>query len=291
MPRSNSWLDRYRAGDRDAVWHELRQSGSQVHLPELIDEARAVCDEMARRARQNVEVIIERLNEQGYVFHTNDDQRTRVIPHHAPGASAEEVHEWLKNRFTAVPMTLVSWLRLVGDVWLVGTHPDWPGSSSADPLVIELEGSMYPNHSIIDHYADEVAAHEEDRSAGDRSLFRLPVAPDRLHKENVSGGEPYGFLLPDACADGMFEADVTLPFVSYLRGSSRAEGSPFRPEEPKRSGESDGCSLLTCCHCKAPSTSYGDTWIPNSLLGRPRCRSLPPTPVSPQPEPLVGARL
>jgi hypothetical protein len=33
------------------------------------------------------------------------------------------------------------------------------------------------------------------------------MAPDRLHKENVSGGTPYGIVLPDACADGLFVAD------------------------------------------------------------------------------------
>jgi hypothetical protein len=45
-------------------------------------------------------------------------------------------------------MTLLSWIRLVGDVWLVGTHPEWPESSSADPLVIEVEGARHPGQSI-----------------------------------------------------------------------------------------------------------------------------------------------
>src|SRR5882672_6640963 len=83
MPSTHSWLNRYRAGDRDAVWHELRQAGSQVRTPELIDDAQAVCGEMARRARQNVDVIVERLSEQGYVVHTNDHAQTPVTPHHA----------------------------------------------------------------------------------------------------------------------------------------------------------------------------------------------------------------
>lgn len=55
------WLARYRAGERAAVWHELRQLGARVREPEVIDEATAVCDEMARRARHNVERVVERL--------------------------------------------------------------------------------------------------------------------------------------------------------------------------------------------------------------------------------------
>jgi hypothetical protein len=61
-----NWLDRYRAGQRNRVWHELRQLGGEVREPGLREEAQLVCDEMARRARQNVEVIIGRLSSAGY---------------------------------------------------------------------------------------------------------------------------------------------------------------------------------------------------------------------------------
>jgi hypothetical protein len=98
-------------------------------------------------------------------------------------------------------MTVLSWLRIVGDVWLVGTHPQWPESASGDPLVIELEGSRDPGGSIGDCYEEEFLAWQEwagqDLVAGP---FTLSVAPDRLHKDNVSGGAPYGIIVPDPCA-------------------------------------------------------------------------------------------
>jgi len=75
MVSSANWLDRYRAGQRDRIWHELRQLGSVVREPGLFEEAQLVCDEMARRARQNVEVIIERLSGAGYRFHSNEEYR------------------------------------------------------------------------------------------------------------------------------------------------------------------------------------------------------------------------
>jgi len=109
--------ERYRAGDREAVWNELRQLGARVRTPDLVEDAEAVCDEMAKRARQNIELIIERLREPGYVFHTNDDAQTPVAPHTPPGGRVEEVLGWLTENFPSVPMTLVSWLRHVGDVW------------------------------------------------------------------------------------------------------------------------------------------------------------------------------
>ena len=96
-----------------------------------------VCDEMARRARHNVEVIIGRLSSAGYRFHSNDYAQNPVTPHVPPTAGAAAHADWLADRFGPVPMTLLSWVRLVGDVWLVGTHPQWAQSASADPLVIE----------------------------------------------------------------------------------------------------------------------------------------------------------
>ena len=51
-------------------------------------------------------------------------------------------------------MTLLSWVRIVGDVWLVGTHPQWSSSASTDPLVIEIEGYRYPGEPSIRDYFD-----------------------------------------------------------------------------------------------------------------------------------------
>jgi hypothetical protein len=67
--------DLNRSGSRGHVGHELPQLGGTVRVSDL-EEAKLVCDEMARRARQNVEVIVERLSSEGYRFHSNDDAQT-----------------------------------------------------------------------------------------------------------------------------------------------------------------------------------------------------------------------
>jgi len=212
-----SWLERYQAGERDEVWLELRQLGERVRGPELIEDAAAVCDEMARRARRNIETLIERLEGQGYRFHANDDEQGAVPPLLDPTPDAPALQDWLMERFGPVPLTLSAWIRIVGDVWLVGTHPEWPESAEADPLVIEIEGSRFPGSPIRDYYDDEWAAWRAANS-GERGAtgFLLPVSPDRLHKANISGGSPYGFRLPDPSAEGLFVAEIATPFVAYL---------------------------------------------------------------------------
>jgi hypothetical protein len=224
-----SWLERYRAGDRDGVWHELRQLGARVRDPEVIEDASAVCDEMARRARQNIETLIDRLSAQGYRFHANDDAQPAVAPLLDPTPDAPALAQWLGQQCGALPLTVDSWVRIVGDVWLVGTHPQWPESAEADPLVIEVEGARFPDSPIRSYYTDEWTAWQgADANETERSGFVLPVAPDRLHKANISGGAPYGFRLPDQCADALFVAEVATPFVAYLNHVFANGGFPGR---------------------------------------------------------------
>lgn len=85
-----------------------------------------------------------------------------------------------------------------------------------------------PEASIIDYFEGELESYEEalgdDRSIGP---FELPVAPDRLHKQNVSGGEPYGLVLPDENADGVLAWRVPRPdrdVASRMAHQTRAGG-------------------------------------------------------------------
>ncbi len=143
---SPRWLNRYRGGERDQVWHELRQLGATVRESSFIDEAQFVCDEMAARARRNVEIIVERLGDAGYWFHTNDEAQSPVTPYFPPSAKASDHAAWLEATFGDVPLTLLAWARLVGDVWLVGTHPMWPTSAAADPICDYF--TCFPLHPI-----------------------------------------------------------------------------------------------------------------------------------------------
>jgi hypothetical protein len=62
--------------------------------------------------------------------------------------------------------------------------------------VIELEGSRWPEEPMQRYFEGELESWHE--WAGADRMFVLPVAPDRIHKNNVSGGPPYGIILPAA---------------------------------------------------------------------------------------------
>lgn len=91
-------IDRYRRGERRAVWQHLRELGSRVREHEHEAQAQEVCEEMARRARHNVELLITRLQEQGYRFHTNDEARETVDPWvPSPAGSADALRDWAQE--------------------------------------------------------------------------------------------------------------------------------------------------------------------------------------------------
>jgi len=223
------WLTRYLDGEHDAVWRELRELGSRVRDTPHAAEARAVCDEVARRCRRNIDVIVGRLSEQGYRFHDNDDDQAATRPITGPVADADALVAWLERTVGPVPMIVSSWVRIVGDVWLVGTHPAWPTSAAADPLVVELAGSRYLGQDIRSYYLEELEmwrVHPED------GTFQLPVSPDHLHKDNTSGGLPYGIELPDDGTDARLVTDGPIQFVSYLRNVFAAGGFPRWTGDP-----------------------------------------------------------
>lgn len=138
---SPRWVERYRRGEREQVWHELRQLGAAVRDEAVRGEAQLVCDEMARRARHNVETIVERLRLQGFRFHTNDDDQQPVDPFLPANGETSVLLDRLTELTGPIPLTVSAWLRLVGDVWWVGTHPDWPEASGADPFVLSWKAA------------------------------------------------------------------------------------------------------------------------------------------------------
>src|SRR5579863_6208071 len=63
-----SYLERYRQGEYVQVWTDLKVLGDQVRNEPLFSDAWAVAQETMRRVRYNLDLLIPRLQELGYVF-------------------------------------------------------------------------------------------------------------------------------------------------------------------------------------------------------------------------------
>jgi hypothetical protein len=123
------------------------------------------------------------------------------------------------------PLALRAWFEVVGNVNLNGRHSAW-SFEYPDPLVVDAP---------VDYIRSEFEAWAEDRGTEwDRgTVFEVPIAPDYLHKANVSGGMPYGIAVPNLAADGLllWEPHQTT-FVNYLRIAFHMGGMPGWQRQP-----------------------------------------------------------
>lgn len=221
LERVGDLATRYRAGEFEAVWREIRAQGDIGG--EFRAEVLKVAEETMRRVARNADLLAERLRAEGW---TSLFGGLRTAP------TAENVRRF--DRIESItggplPPSLRAFWTIVGGIdWVwnyKGGEPvpdlgvDLP-MDEMDPLCVDAA-------SVIEELFEEW---EEQRRQPDPDLvdpFRLSLAPDYLHKANISGGAPYTIELPFFGADPVFAYERhELPFVDYLRLSFRWAGFP-----------------------------------------------------------------
>ena len=201
-----NYLERYTNGDYIAVWNDLQALGPSVRLTSYLPEAQAVAKETMRRVGRNCERLIARFQALGYNFGTYPDGSRRDFPLQPLTPPTDNMLSdctELEDQAGPIPLSLRAFWQEVGTVDLVGMHPEWP--IGLDPLVVD------PPEGAVSYLNDFEGS---DNTAG---RF-VGLAPDDLHKDNVSGGDPYGVRLPEPKADFLFLNEPhNMLFVPYLR--------------------------------------------------------------------------
>jgi hypothetical protein len=201
-----NYFERYLNGEYEQVWNELYELGSDIRNDPYYTQAWQVAVETMQRVRRNCETLISRLNGLGYVFGTfPDGSRYSYTPQ--PITFTDDAMEAdcaeLEESVGVIPVSLKAFWQEVGSVDFVGMHPNW--QSGLDPLVVD------PPEGALSFLYDE---EEDTEELG--QFFGL--APDDLHKDNTSGGDPYGVRLPNSAMDFSFLYERhNLLFVPYLR--------------------------------------------------------------------------
>jgi hypothetical protein len=224
-------LERYIGGEHERVWAELVALGVQVHDDCIYADALSVARETMRRARHNLKLLVSRLDEVGYHLGYDwlrEDERVfaeRQPPVFAlPKADVLARLSDLERLAGSLPLSLRAWYETVGAVNLVGAAPrQWRMQEELDPLFV------YPIEAALAEYAewkvDHLAWAGDERN--DPGPFRVPIAPDSLHKYNVSGGMWYHIVLPNPDMDAPLQAEHHADmFVAYLRRCFRWGGLP-----------------------------------------------------------------
>jgi hypothetical protein len=211
-----AWLERYLRGDHVQVWTEMTAVGARVRDDESIfADACAVVAETMRRARANVEVLVDELRARGYRY---ADDAGGAPPFEPPATDIAGRLDDLERRIGMIPLALRGWYEHVGRVNLAGSFPD-ETYRYTDPLVVDAP---------VEFVTSEFEEWEANRgTAWDTGRFTIDLAPDWLHKANVSGGGPYAVEIPNSGVDGLLLAEPHLTtFVNYLRIAFAWSGFP-----------------------------------------------------------------
>lgn len=200
-------LERYQSGEYEAVWNELQALGPAVRRAPHKQLAQAVAVETMQRVRRNCERLVERLTALGYVFgvYANGSRGYAsdgaLVP---PSSSTRADRAELEQLAGPLPLSLEAFWDVVGSVDFVGMRRGW--GEGFDALVV------YPPEAALSEFE---SGYEGE---GEEGEFEAVLAPDDLHKDNVSGGSPYSAALPNPAADFelLYEHHGML-FVPYLR--------------------------------------------------------------------------
>lgn len=169
---------------------------------------------------EQIAKFAKRLPALGYEF----QRPSAVFPGPAPGT--EGAIERIEEQVGALPLALKIFWRSVGSVDFTARH------RQSMPVEYPWHACDYPDPLVL--YPASVAVAELDEFLGDRDErlrcgfpYIVPIAPDDVHKDNVSGGMWYNLSVPAVADDPPLNDEWhQTTFVSYLELAVRWGGFP-----------------------------------------------------------------
>jgi hypothetical protein len=164
--------------------------------------------------------IAHRLPALGYQF----KRPSAAFPGPEPGT--EDAIARIEREIGTLPLALKTFWRIVGSVDFTAHYRTWR------PVEYPWAGGEYPDPIVV--YPPSVAISELNEFLGDREErircnfpYLVPVAPDDVQKDNVSGGMWYNLRVPAVADDPPLNDEWhKTTFVNYLELAVRWGGFP-----------------------------------------------------------------
>jgi hypothetical protein len=217
---SQTFLERYQNGELKTVWTEVGNLRESELDPVTLEDVRAVTLETIRRVKHNLEIIAARLLEMDFVFgefeedgsgFNGDEPTLRSHPIQAMEDTEELMTELSSVVKGPVPLVYRFFAEQIGDVDFRGKHPKFKTEYLLDALMVFF---YVPEHDEVEEWLEQLA------DVPELAVYRHAFAPDDYLKENVSGGDPYSYCLPDDRIDPpVLTTPIDGSFIDYLRDS------------------------------------------------------------------------
>jgi len=215
-----NFYERYLSGeDGISVYSDIYNLKEEAFSDKYFNDIESVLTETFNRVAFNLEIIFSELNNINYAFKTNpqyNSERPLLKPLSNTDSLLVKLDDATKD-FGQVPYSLRLFYKIVGACnfgWDYESRPEllW---ERADPIQIDSLDDLVDSVSYDDwrEYLIEIIEDDDSQSP------YLELAPDYLHKDNISGGEAYSIqLTKERSIDSLFlnERNETT-FINYLR--------------------------------------------------------------------------
>lgn len=228
---SGELLTRYKQGEHEEVWRELRAFDSVSG--EILAEANDIAKETMKRVASNAELLAERLASRGWKSLYGS---LRTAPQNEDAEVIAQIEEFTGEM---LPISFRAFWEIVGGINFIWDYNSGEAPDIAGDLVMEDPLCIFSPQDVAEQI-EEWEYQREDVAPEDWEPVELVLAPDYLHKANISGGDAYTISLPSKSVDPIFANEKhNLPFVDYLRlcfkfgGFPRLESYPYRTPETR----------------------------------------------------------
>jgi hypothetical protein len=212
-----TFYDRYINGQTEQVYQEIYALGQDAFLPTYLTDIEKVLTETFERVAYNLDIIYKELEEINYLFKT-DFSYNFERPLIKPLSDTDELQEKLDKsvrQFGYLPLSLKMFYKIVGACnfgWDYETNEEFIWQC-ADPIQITSLDDL------VSEFTDTATLDELKEYYEEDGYIALSLSADYLHKDNISGGQPYSLQLTEKQSiDSQFlyeEHNTT--FINYLR--------------------------------------------------------------------------
>ena len=212
-----TFYDRYINGETETVYADIDKLGQGAFLSDNFADIEKVLTETFERVAFNLDIIYQELLTINYLFKSEFDfnfEKPLIKPLPDTDKLLMKLDKSLKP-FGFVPLSLKLFYKVVGAcnfAWDYDKNEDFIWTC-ADPIQVTSLDDLVSEVTDKDNLLDLKDYFEED------GFVALELSADYLHKDNISGGQPYSLKLTDKPSiDGQLlyeENDTT--FINYLR--------------------------------------------------------------------------
>jgi hypothetical protein len=209
--------DRYLSGETKTVYEEIYKLGEDAFLETNFADIEKVLTETFERVAFNLDIIYKELTNINYLFKTDFEfnfERPLIKPLTDTDKLLTRLDKSLRP-FGFVPLSLKMFYKIVGACnfgWDYETNEDFIWQC-ADPIQITSLDDLFSEVADDDNLDDLKDNYEDD------GFVSLQLSADYLHKDNISGGQPYSLQLTSTPSiDGQFlNEEHNTSFINYLR--------------------------------------------------------------------------